>query len=261
MPVPVAKYKFNANLLQVVFEDLSTNTPTGWAWDFGNSTNSNSQNPTVTYTTPGTYTVKLTATNSDGSSSFSKKIVVSSNIGLNETIEDMVISQLPPGMVIDPIALDQAIKKWQIYLQPKVSIPYEVSEADTFNQSAWPPLASSLITQLVIYDQLIEAAGKSVVANSLTGSEGGSGGSGTIKKIESGPSVAEWYNSADFWKNLFGGSGQTGFFALFAQQICMLASRQNIYIPEICGKRITTIFPKVFKKPCRTTFLWGINRG
>jgi len=53
----------------VQFTDLSTNTPTAWAWDFDNSgsTDSTSQNPSFTYTVPGTYAVKLTASNSAGS--------------------------------------------------------------------------------------------------------------------------------------------------------------------------------------------------
>lgn len=51
----------------VQFTDTSTNTPTSWLWDFGDSTSSTSQNPTKTYSTPGTYTVTLTATNAGGS--------------------------------------------------------------------------------------------------------------------------------------------------------------------------------------------------
>lgn len=41
------------------FIDVSKGTPTSWAWDFGDSTNSNSQNPTHTYSQHGTYTVTL----------------------------------------------------------------------------------------------------------------------------------------------------------------------------------------------------------
>lgn len=53
----------------VAFTDLSTNTPTSWSWTFtgGTPSSSSSQNPTVTYNTPGTYAVSLTATNASGS--------------------------------------------------------------------------------------------------------------------------------------------------------------------------------------------------
>lgn len=53
--------------LSVAFTDTSTNTPTSWAWDFGDGTTSTVQNPTKVYTRPGSYTVALTATNADGS--------------------------------------------------------------------------------------------------------------------------------------------------------------------------------------------------
>jgi len=60
--------------LTVTFNDLSTNTPTGWAWDFKNdgSATSTLQNPSYVYTTPGTYSVKLTASNAAGSNTMTK---------------------------------------------------------------------------------------------------------------------------------------------------------------------------------------------
>lgn len=55
--------------LSVQFTDQSTNEPTSWEWDFNNdgTVDSTEQNPTYTFNTAGTYTVKLTATNSAGS--------------------------------------------------------------------------------------------------------------------------------------------------------------------------------------------------
>ncbi|MFA5415033.1 MAG: DUF3344 domain-containing protein, partial [Methanoregula sp.] len=55
--------------LTVQFTDTSINTPTAWQWDFNNDgvVDSTAQNPVYTYTTPATYTVKLTAGNADGS--------------------------------------------------------------------------------------------------------------------------------------------------------------------------------------------------
>jgi serine protease len=53
--------------LTVAFTDLSTNGPTSWAWTFGDGGTSTAQNPSHTYTSAGTYTVTLTATNSYGS--------------------------------------------------------------------------------------------------------------------------------------------------------------------------------------------------
>jgi monoamine oxidase len=53
--------------LDVSFTDLSTQTPTGWSWDFGDTGTSGDQHPSHQYTTPGTYTVSVTATNANGS--------------------------------------------------------------------------------------------------------------------------------------------------------------------------------------------------
>lgn len=66
---PVADFTFvnGANGL-VTFTDASDNYPTSWAWTFGDGGTSTAQNPTHTYTTNGTYTVCLIATNAGGSS-------------------------------------------------------------------------------------------------------------------------------------------------------------------------------------------------
>lgn len=52
--------------LTVSFNDNSINTPTAWAWDFGDGATSTAQNPTHTYTSAGTYTVSLNASNVGG---------------------------------------------------------------------------------------------------------------------------------------------------------------------------------------------------
>jgi PKD repeat protein len=57
--------------LTVNFTDLSTNTPTSWAWTFGDAGTSTLQNPSHIYA-PGTYTVALTATNAGGSNTMTK---------------------------------------------------------------------------------------------------------------------------------------------------------------------------------------------
>jgi len=58
--------------LSVQFKDESTNSPTGWEWNFGDGKTSTEQNPSHTYETVGTYTVNLTAMNYGGSNSTTK---------------------------------------------------------------------------------------------------------------------------------------------------------------------------------------------
>ena len=52
----------------VQFSDLSTSALpiSSWTWDFGDGSTSSSQNPSHTYTSPGTFTIILTAGNANG---------------------------------------------------------------------------------------------------------------------------------------------------------------------------------------------------
>ncbi len=55
----------------IQFTDYSWPTPDSWEWDFGDGATSTEQHPTHTYNTPGTYTVSLNASNTNGSNGFS----------------------------------------------------------------------------------------------------------------------------------------------------------------------------------------------
>jgi PKD repeat protein len=74
MVAPVASFTASAvtgrRPLVVQFTDASTNTPTSWAWSFGDGNTSTAQNPVHTFNAPGLYIVSLTATNASGSSSY-----------------------------------------------------------------------------------------------------------------------------------------------------------------------------------------------
>lgn len=60
--------------LNVLFTDTSTGSPTAWNWNFGDGTSSTQKNPAHVYSTAGTYTVTLTASNSAGSNTATKQI-------------------------------------------------------------------------------------------------------------------------------------------------------------------------------------------
>jgi gliding motility-associated-like protein len=68
--VPVANFTASpvsgCSPLSVTFIDQSTGNPFSWNWDFGNGQLSTVKNPTVTYSQPGTYTVRLVIKNSSG---------------------------------------------------------------------------------------------------------------------------------------------------------------------------------------------------
>jgi PKD repeat protein len=63
----------------IQFNDSSSNFPTSWLWNFGDGSTSSSQNPTHQYTTCGTFTVTLRATNSAGSNTATKTGLITIN--------------------------------------------------------------------------------------------------------------------------------------------------------------------------------------
>jgi PKD repeat protein len=78
---PVANFSYQANKLNVIFSDSSTDndgTLSRWQWNFGDGSSSQEQNPVHNYTSLGNYTVSLTVTDNEGRShSQSKKLTVS----------------------------------------------------------------------------------------------------------------------------------------------------------------------------------------
>ncbi len=81
---PVAKFSGTPTTgdtpLTVYFTDLSSNSPTTWSWDFGDTYGSIAQNPSHIYTNPGTYTVSLTVSNSSGDNTITKTDYIAVNV-------------------------------------------------------------------------------------------------------------------------------------------------------------------------------------
>lgn len=78
----------------VSFTDLSTNTPTQWAWVFegGTPPTSDLQNPTVYWTTQGNYDVSLTVTNEGGNntSTMTDYITIEDHTGISDNLAGVV---------------------------------------------------------------------------------------------------------------------------------------------------------------------------
>jgi PKD repeat protein len=83
MNAPMASFMINMTIgdvpLCVQFTDTSSNAPTSWEWDFGDSSaHNNEQNPVHTYDVAGTYTASLTTTNASGSATATRTITANS---------------------------------------------------------------------------------------------------------------------------------------------------------------------------------------
>ena len=78
--------------LAVAFTGSATNSPTSWAWDFGDGTTSTAQSPSKTYSAAGTYPVSLTASNAYGSDTLTKTSYI--------TVLSSVLSRDAKGTVV-----------------------------------------------------------------------------------------------------------------------------------------------------------------
>ncbi|MFN7972846.1 MAG: PKD domain-containing protein [Acidobacteriota bacterium] len=94
--------------LTIDFGDLSTNGPTAWLWEFGDTKKSYTQNPSHLYPGPGTYTVILRATNACGSGSISKLVSVA-------TRTEEIVSGAGTGSTNAPV-----VKTWDHAATPGV---------------------------------------------------------------------------------------------------------------------------------------------
>lgn len=89
---------------------------------------------------------------------------------------------------------------------------------------------------------------------SISSSAGAIGAKGPIKHMEAGPSKAQWYDSSQYWLNIFktpdaNGSGG-GLMTAIALDLCMWAGRLTIRLP-MCPKQNTVVRPPLMgRKPC-----------
>ncbi len=75
-PTPQAKFSYSTNGLEVTFKNQSTNAQT-YSWNFGNGKTSTQKDPTITYTSAGTYSVSLVASNGEKTDTYKQNVSVS----------------------------------------------------------------------------------------------------------------------------------------------------------------------------------------
>jgi PKD repeat protein len=85
-PPPTATFTFVANQLVVSFTSVVQNATT-YSWNFGDGGSSTEQNPTHTYTNPGTYNVFLAVSNNCGTFLVEQIVVITSGTGEASWIE------------------------------------------------------------------------------------------------------------------------------------------------------------------------------
>lgn len=226
MSAPASNFTYNNQGLSITFVDRSSGNPTAWSWNFGDSTElSTVRNPSHTYSVPGVYFVSLSVSNEDGSSEKGFNIVVSEVATLSQSIWDMV-QQFLVGTSIefDGQRFTTLKEYWQLYLAPNMDP--EIVNPDIFDESKWPGLANMLIAKLIVFELAWGSTGGSLISTGTLVS----GGSGALKRMETGPSNAEWFDPSETVKSMFGGTGSNAY-SIFLDGICLLARNLNLRLP------------------------------
>lgn len=106
---------------------------------------------------------------------------------------------------------------WQNSLGPALSI-----DPDHYHQEAmWDPLQNTLIAYLVARDYVQASANRVLV------SVGSGGGSGLVKRIETGPVNTEWFDSGSLYADIF---KPGGLWEDLLASVCGIASIVGVYI-------------------------------
>lgn len=108
-PAPIADFSKVVTQGVVNFTDESLNSPTTWAWDFGDGGTSAQQNPLHVYTAVGPYNTCLTVTNPSGSDTYCETVQIDSVAPNNApvAVNDTVSTIAPDAVTISVTSNDQ----------------------------------------------------------------------------------------------------------------------------------------------------------
>jgi PKD repeat protein len=121
--------------LNVVFTYTSTGVVTGWLWDFGDAVTSTQQNPAHVYTAAGVYTVSLTVSGPDGSTTLTRGNYITVSNPSGNPIRSVKI--LPASITSDGLAGATVLYTLTMSNTGNVADLYVVSVAGT-----WPVTVS-----------------------------------------------------------------------------------------------------------------------
>ncbi|TVR78527.1 MAG: T9SS C-terminal target domain-containing protein [Chitinophagaceae bacterium] len=140
LEVPNVNFNYSINDLTVDFNDLSTELPNNWDWDFGVSGGvSTQQNPTFTYDDYGTYNVCMVASNQAGSGTAHCEEILLEPIGIDDIYQ---ISELSvyPNPVKDQININVEFTDFQyVNITLKNNLGQSISNIyeGEVNQGSW----------------------------------------------------------------------------------------------------------------------------
>ncbi len=136
----------------IQFSDLSSYSPTSWLWNFGDGQTSTSQSPLHTYSSDGTFTVSLTATNSIGSD----QIVITNYVTVNSPpIAGFTYSVNQPDYTFTSTSTNATSYMWNFgdgNTSTSQNPTYTYTTPDTFNVTltVYNTCGSDSVTQNII---------------------------------------------------------------------------------------------------------------
>jgi len=130
---PIANFTANktegTTPLTVKFTDTSTNSPTGWKWNFGDDQISTVQNPEHTFSKVGVYNVTLVATNVDGSSG-TKSMNVTVNRVPTPPVANFTAKQTAPLTVqFNDLSLNEILERTWTFGDDSTSTDANITHA------------------------------------------------------------------------------------------------------------------------------------
>ena len=145
--------------LNVNFTDISSGVPTSWSWDFGDTGTSTEQHPSHTYTSPGLYTVTLTATNAQGGDAIVKTdyinvLLPGSSVTFTPTDDARVNSTSPTTNYGNAVEIRTRAGEYESYLK--------------FDVNGLPGSAASATLRLYVTDGSPDGGDVFLVSNAWT---------------------------------------------------------------------------------------------
>lgn len=252
-------------------------------WDFGDDKGevfNGGRHPSYSYEAPGFYTVTLTVTNSSGLNLTVDRTIVVCNYGhttLTDSIYNLIDNYIPSEIIQSGMSREEKslyITKWQYYVGPLVN---HLVPPDKYIDELWyEALENQLIMELAAWDflnvkilNLLTSTAEYLSQLTSTKEQSGDGSSkpeltrgDRIKQITTGPTEVQYYDTlqesvASLWKTLSQAMQPGGLIDELRKNLCMLASRLDIYLP-FCDQVTRVVVPRVVNKR-QPTILGGPN--
>lgn len=156
-------------------------------WDFGDGSTSTLMNPSKTYAFPGTYTVTLTATNSDGSATFSTNVTVVSPV--TPSVSQVNLSS-GNGSLVRQFTLNNAASfdaySWTDQNGNSGLFPNESTVTFTFNQAGYHSI-------LLVAEDSLGCSISMAMTFSVSSEQVNGGNDGGIESESLGDAVSKVY--------------------------------------------------------------------